>query len=262
MGHRYSCDDSIKYRYYQIPKALLTPEYTQLTNDDRVVYAILSDRLQLSRKNGWVNARRELYIYFSADRLSERLGVSRKTVYRIFRHLKDAGLLEVERQGLGKPNQLYVCTPVVGSELSYTCPKSGASDESAVALPCLRVDPTDGTRMLPNDPEINETDKSEPEVEIQTMCPPNQIPPNLQSIRMYCQERGNTLDADEFFDYYTARGWHNIKDWTAAVRQCERYASKYTGVPYQSAHSSSDARTIFQATLAQCNKEVIHNELD
>ena len=261
MGHRYNSDDSVKYRYYQIPKALLLSKYTQLTNDDRVVYAILSDRLQLSRKNVWVNAHRELYIYFSAEHLAELLNVSRKTVYRIFRHLKDAGLLESERQGLGKPNQLYVCMPDVDPNLSYTLDKSGNSDEPEVDSPPLKLDPTDGPGMPPNetdlnDPDLNDPEGSEPEVNIQTMCAPTQIPPDIQSVRMYCQARGNSLDAEEFCDYYTARGWHEVEDWTAAVRQWERYDLRF-----RKAHSRNDVRTILHDTLSRCDKEVVPDGL-
>lgn len=51
--------------------------------------------------------------------------------------------------------------------------------------------------------------------------------PTLEEVQGYCQERGNTVDAQRFFDYYTANGWTQgrgkpIKDWRAAVRLWER----------------------------------------
>jgi predicted phage replisome organizer len=52
------------------------------------------------------------------------------------------------------------------------------------------------------------------------------IPPTLEEVRSYCQERKNNVDAQRFIDYYTANGWmvgkNKMKDWRAAVRNWER----------------------------------------
>ena len=53
-------------------------------------------------------------------------------------------------------------------------------------------------------------------------------PPTLQEVKAYCSERNNNVDAERFFDYYTANGWVQgkgkpIKDWKAAVRTWERH---------------------------------------
>ena len=48
------------------------------------------------------------------------------------------------------------------------------------------------------------------------------VPPNVDEVRAYCIEKGYTLDADRFVDYYTSNGWkvgkNPMKDWKAAVR--------------------------------------------
>lgn len=47
-------------------------------------------------------------------------------------------------------------------------------------------------------------------------------PPTVKEVRAYCAEKGYTLDADRFVDYYTSNGWkvgkNPMKDWKAAVR--------------------------------------------
>lgn len=52
------------------------------------------------------------------------------------------------------------------------------------------------------------------------------VPPSLEEVFAYCQERHNTVDAHRFCDYYTANGWHvgkqKMKDWKAAIRTWER----------------------------------------
>ena len=51
--------------------------------------------------------------------------------------------------------------------------------------------------------------------------------PTVEKIQVYCDERLNGIDAQQFFDYYEARGWKYgtgkpMVDWKAAVRTWER----------------------------------------
>ncbi len=52
------------------------------------------------------------------------------------------------------------------------------------------------------------------------------IAPSLSEVEEYCCERGNSVDAEHFIDYYTSNGWkvgkNSMKDWKAAVRNWER----------------------------------------
>ena len=65
-------------------------------------------------------------------------------------------------------------------------------------------------------------------------------PPTLEEVQDYCQERGNAVDAQRFFDYYTANGWTQgrgkpIKDWRAAVRLWEKQEKQLTPISYGNA---------------------------
>jgi len=56
--------------------------------------------------------------------------------------------------------------------------------------------------------------------------PPRQtqkfIPPNIDEVRAYIQEKKYTVDAEKFHDFYTSKNWYvgknKMKDWRAAVR--------------------------------------------
>lgn len=54
------------------------------------------------------------------------------------------------------------------------------------------------------------------------------VPPTVDEVKSYCQERKNSVDPQHFVDYYTANGWVQgrggkpIRDWKAAVRTWER----------------------------------------
>ena len=54
--------------------------------------------------------------------------------------------------------------------------------------------------------------------------------PTLEEVKAYCKERGNKVDPERWFDYYTSNGWkvgkNPMRDWKAAVRTWERSESK------------------------------------
>lgn len=61
------------------------------------------------------------------------------------------------------------------------------------------------------------------------------VPPTLENVRGYCQERGNSVDPQRFIDFYESKGWmvgkNKMKDWKAAVRTWERGDRKHAGKP-------------------------------
>ena len=50
--------------------------------------------------------------------------------------------------------------------------------------------------------------------------------PTLEEIIAYCEEQGNNVDPQAFYDFYESKGWkvgnQPMKDWRAAVRTWER----------------------------------------
>ena len=50
---------------------------------------------------------------------------------------------------------------------------------------------------------------------------PHFIPPTVEEVYLYCEQRHNGIDAQRFVDYYTAKGWKNITDWKAQIRVWE-----------------------------------------
>jgi hypothetical protein len=56
------------------------------------------------------------------------------------------------------------------------------------------------------------------------------IPPSLDEVKVYCQERKNKVDAERWHDFYSSKGWmvgkNKMKDWKAAIRTWEREAKE------------------------------------
>ena len=52
------------------------------------------------------------------------------------------------------------------------------------------------------------------------------VKPTLEEVQAYCQERGNKVDAQRWYDYYSSNGWkvgrNPMKDYKAAIRTWER----------------------------------------
>lgn len=52
------------------------------------------------------------------------------------------------------------------------------------------------------------------------------VAPSVEQVRTYCEERGNNVDAEQFVDFYTSKGWkvgkNPMKDWKACVRTWEK----------------------------------------
>ena len=50
--------------------------------------------------------------------------------------------------------------------------------------------------------------------------------PSVDEVRDYCRERGNSIDAETFVDFYASKGWKvgnsPMKDWQSAIRTWEK----------------------------------------
>lgn len=61
------------------------------------------------------------------------------------------------------------------------------------------------------------------------------LPPTYEEVNLYCNERGNNVDAQAFVDFYTSNGWkvgnNPMKDWKAAVRTWEKRDKKKPAKP-------------------------------
>lgn len=99
-----------QFSFYRMPKALFTePNFRELSTDAKVLYGILLDRMSLSLKNQWLDAQNKVYIIFTVEEIMDALNCANQKATRLMVELeKQAGLIERKRQGLGRPNLIYV----------------------------------------------------------------------------------------------------------------------------------------------------------
>lgn len=98
-----------RFSFYMLPKILISDEhFKSLSSDAKIFYACLLERTSYSYKNNWIDDENRVYIIFTIEEIMETLGVSNKTASKISSELENIGLIEKKRQGLGKPNIIYV----------------------------------------------------------------------------------------------------------------------------------------------------------
>lgn len=117
MDHRVKYDyyygvEAEQFSFYRVPRILIKdPRFKGLSSDAKLLYGLMLDRMSLSLKNGWFDQENRAYIYYTMDHIMEDLGCAREKCGKILAELdskKGIGLIEKQRQGLGKPDKIYV----------------------------------------------------------------------------------------------------------------------------------------------------------
>jgi|GEM_PF-1398502 len=113
---RYTRQAIVTSAFLQMPRFLYTGEFAgnRISNNARSLYTLLLDRHKISIKNSWHDENGEVYIYFKREEMEQQLGISERTVSKVMQELKDLSLVEEKKQGLNKPNKIYLLSPVIG----------------------------------------------------------------------------------------------------------------------------------------------------
>ena len=123
--------DLASTQFYKFPKWLLAEgNLKKLSPQAKLLYMVIIDREELSLKNAENFTDKEGYLfqYFDQVKAGELLGLSKNAIIKAFKDLQEYKLIEVVRQGQGKPNRLYVLDYEVSAdtlkELSYESKKA------------------------------------------------------------------------------------------------------------------------------------------
>ena len=123
--------DLASTQFYKFPKWLLAEgNLKKLSPQAKLLYMVIIDREELSLKNAVNFTDKEGYLfqYFDQVKAGELLGLSKNAIIKAFKDLQEYKLIEVVRQGQGKPNRLYVLDYEVSAdtlkELSYESKKA------------------------------------------------------------------------------------------------------------------------------------------
>ena len=110
-----------QFSFYRIPKVLFTEErFKSISAEAKVLYGLLLDRMSLSAKNGWLDEKSRVYIIFTIEDIMASMGCANQKAGKLLYELEsNSHLIERRRQGLGKPNLIYVKNFVLPSESQF-----------------------------------------------------------------------------------------------------------------------------------------------
>ena len=125
-------------RFYQLPKFLVhDPYFKRLSGDAKILYSVLKNRHELSVMNNWVDENGDIFIIYTRNAMMEDLGLSNKTVAKYMNELKQYGLIDEVRQGLNKPNLIYLCT--IDLDTQWKCKKDTSGSEDSTLQKVKKV---------------------------------------------------------------------------------------------------------------------------
>lgn len=105
----YYGNESEQFIFYRIPKLLFTDDrFSELSIEAKVLYGIMLDRMGLSIKNKWFDEQKRVYIVFTVDKIMDLLHCREQKANKLLKDLEEIGLIEKRRNGLGKPNFIYI----------------------------------------------------------------------------------------------------------------------------------------------------------
>ena len=110
-----------QFTFVRVPKVLFTDKehFGGLSNEAKLLYGLLLERMSLSRKNNWIDKHNRVYIIFPVEEIEESLDVGHEKALNLLKELDDQsgiGLVKKKRRGLGLPSILYVKNFIVKGE--------------------------------------------------------------------------------------------------------------------------------------------------
>ena len=142
-------------RFYQLPKFLFEDEYfSKMPTEAKVMYALLKDRFELSRLNNWVDSENNIYLLYTNKQLCSILNYAEPKIIKLKKELEKYNLIINERQGLNKPNRIYLLKPTYDKELI----NSKFQNKENISSRTNELSVQELTNSKSNDTEFNNTD--------------------------------------------------------------------------------------------------------
>ncbi len=105
-----------QFTFYRLPKALITdPRFKEISNNAKLLYGLMLDRMSLSARSGWFDDDNRVYIKYAVKSIMEDLNCSKMTAVGLLKELQGIGLIDVEQKN-GLANIIYVKNFVSGDK--------------------------------------------------------------------------------------------------------------------------------------------------
>lgn len=201
----YYGNEAEQFSFYRIPKVMFTDScFSSLSLEAKLLYGIMLDRMALSIKNRWLDESDRVYIIFTIQEIMQLMSCAEQKVNKLLVELdapKGIGLIERKRQGLGKPNIIYVKNFITESQIQNCENHNSRNAEIAnLDLPESQFKKSDNhnsgnaiitspelRKSQTNNTDINKTDYNDTD----TSFIPSRHPPRQNNLADYVNERKN-----------------------------------------------------------------------
>lgn len=101
-----------QFSFFRLPKILIRDEqFKKISSDAKILYGIMLDRMSLSRENKWMDQNNRVYIIFTLKEVMKEFECCQRKAGSLMAELDSKsgiGLIERKRQGLGRPDLIYL----------------------------------------------------------------------------------------------------------------------------------------------------------
>lgn len=146
MKKKISLEQHQSEQFYKLHKFLFTSEFDKMSNDSKITYCLLRDRHSLSIENNWVDENGDIYLIYTRQQIADMLNRTKRKVIDIMKELVEFELIEEHKQGLNKPNLIYM--------LDYV-------PQTLINKGSEKYSPPEVKNIHPNKTYYNKTDKKE-----------------------------------------------------------------------------------------------------
>ena len=193
MKFFYANEPDKPFRFVKTPKSLFEDEkYANVSPYAKFLYSFMLDRVSLSKKDEeWVDRDGRVFIYFRIQEVMSLFQIANEKATKLYKELENAGLIQREKNGYGKPIRIYVCDVLEGihenreSIITESVTNTHENREYIV------------TKNRSNTHENRDTSLYETENNDTDLSDTNNLPPNPPT-----GGTGEAADADSDFDRF------------------------------------------------------------
>ena len=92
---------------------------------------------------------------------------------------------------------------------------------------------------------------------------PRFVKPTVEQVAEYCRERGNSISAQSFVDFYESKGWkvgsNPMKDWKACVRTWENRRKDDRASPSPTRFNNFTQRSYTSSEMDELERQLLDN---
>lgn len=183
-----------------------------------VILGELASEYIYHRSNGNL---KDGYFFSTIENLSEKTFLSAHSQRMALSKLQEKGWIDVTRKGIPAKRYIKINEQQVIEFFNNKSLKFLTTGDSNFEQ--QEVKNLNGNKNITN----NNIEKEYSDIYKEKPKKTRFVPPTIEEVRTYCQERNNNIDPEAFIDYYSSQKWKKangrpVENWQACIRTWEK----------------------------------------